>query len=88
MGVPMISDYDAANSPVNQNVSLADESFSGSGGGGINLMGSELAWSRRQRYQMISRPSDPIIPSTQYTYCGGVVNTRQITKLRESRPQF
>ena len=35
----MISDYDAGNSPVNQNVSLADESFSGSGGGGINFDG-------------------------------------------------
>ena len=52
--------YDAGNNPVNHNISLADESFLGSGGGGINVMGSEFAWSPSQRYQMISRTSDPI----------------------------
>ena len=59
MEVPMNPNYDAGNSPVNQNVSIADESFLGSGGGGINVMGSEFAWSPRRRHQMISRTSEP-----------------------------
>ena len=33
------------NSSVTQTVSLADETTPRSGGGGINLMGAELAWS-------------------------------------------
>ena len=64
MRVPMNHNYDTGGSPVMQHVSLADESFPGSGGGSINVMGSELAWSARQRYQMISRTSDPRIPPT------------------------
>ena len=35
--VPMNPNYDAGNIPVNQNVSLADESLLGSGGGGVNF---------------------------------------------------
>lgn len=61
--------YDAAGRCVNQHVSTADESFLESGGGDINMMGPEFAWSPSQRYQMISKTSDPIILSN--FYCGG-----------------
>lgn len=44
MGVPMNPDDDARGRSENQDVSLADESFVESGGGGINLMGLEFAW--------------------------------------------
>ena len=60
---------------MNQNVSLADESPPRSGGEGINMMGSELAWSAGnvvsddQEYFTLVR--DQRSDNTVCMHCGG-----------------